>query len=415
MTSRAPLITRVERPRRIELVFDPGRGSNALNAPAVTAAPFTLTDWPVPRGRQPAIGLRTWIDPLKVNLLGLDEFFGGQGGGGPSYEIENPQRGRTPAQQFLSLNLLETTLGTPQATPFQQSEWPVPRGARASIELRTFVNALWQLAPVIAAPFAQNEWPNPRGAVGSIALRTWTASLKQNLLGQDQFFGSPGMGPAYDWPNPRGPAYPLSLRTWADPLKLPLYPATVTVPDVTSESQAQATTDLNALGLVVSIQTDYSDTIAAGLVIRQAPAGGSTALVGDIVVIVVSLGAQPANRGAGRKKRRFIVEIDGQSFEVRDASHATALLERAREVARSHAQEIATEAVQSTRKVGRKPVVLPTPRINSPDPELKEIVREARKSFNELYRSTAIDAELALLLARRLAEEDEEEAILLLM
>ena len=65
--------------------------------------------------------------------------------------------------------------------------------------------------------------------------------------------------------------------------------------------------------------------------------------------------------------------------------------------------------------MGKKPIALPTPRIASPDPELKEIVQQARKAINEVYRSAAIDTELAALLARRLAEEDEEEALLLLI
>lgn len=119
---------------------------------------------------------------------------------------------------------------------------------------------------------------------------------------------------------------------------------------------------------------------------------------------------------AGRKtKRRYYVEIDGQSFEVSDVHHARAVLERAREVARTHAQEIAQRLVPQKKRTGARPVALPTPRIASPDPELIEVIREARTAINAVYRQASIDAELALLLARRLAEEDEEEALLLLM
>jgi hypothetical protein len=121
---------------------------------------------------------------------------------------------------------------------------------------------------------------------------------------------------------------------------------------------------------------------------------------------------QPAGKP---KKRRLFVEIDGQEFDVDSPDHARALLERAKEVARAHAEALAKKAVPASRKVGRKPVALPTPRIVSPDPELREVVREARNAINEVYRSAALDTELALLLARRLAEEDEEEALLLLM
>ena len=120
---------------------------------------------------------------------------------------------------------------------------------------------------------------------------------------------------------------------------------------------------------------------------------------------------------AGRKtqRKRYFVEIDGQEFEVADAQHAQALLERARDVAVRHAQELAAEAVQVSRKVGKKPVALATPRIASPNPELKQIVREARQKINEVYRSAAIDTELALLMARQLELEDEEETLLLLL
>jgi hypothetical protein len=125
---------------------------------------------------------------------------------------------------------------------------------------------------------------------------------------------------------------------------------------------------------------------------------------------------EPTVTPAGRKKkRRYVVEIDGQQFEVESPSHAVSLLDRAREVARSHAEELAAKAVSTSRKVGRKPVPIPSPRISSPDPELREIVREARKAINAVYKTAALDTELALLMARRLAEEDEEEALLLLM
>jgi trans-2-enoyl-CoA reductase len=113
----------------------------------------------------------------------------------------------------------------------------------------------------------------------------------------------------------------------------------------------------------------------------------------------------------------MFVEIDNETFEVRDAQHAQALLDRAREMAQVHAQKLAEKMVsrETNRKVGKKPVSLPTPRISSPDPELREVVRQARKAINEVYRSAAIDTELAMLMLRKVQEEDEEEAILLLL
>lgn len=116
-----------------------------------------------------------------------------------------------------------------------------------------------------------------------------------------------------------------------------------------------------------------------------------------------------------RRRRRYYVEIDGQQFEVQGLEHARALLDRAKETARSHAQALAQTAVQTARKSGSKPVALPTPTIRSPDPELKPLIHQARLDMNALYRQAAIDAELSLLLMRQMQDDDDEETLLLLM
>jgi len=155
MTFRAPLQTRIPRARRIESVFDPGQDSallsqlrgqdkffgpagmgpdydypnprgrpyplslrtwtNSLQTTTLVpsgAPPFKQTEWPNPRGRVPGIALRTWVQPLNLNLLGQDAFFGGPGGGGPSYDIPNPVLARSRAVALMQwhTNLLESTL-----------------------------------------------------------------------------------------------------------------------------------------------------------------------------------------------------------------------------------------------------------------------------------------------------------------
>ena len=75
-------------------------------------------------------------------------------------------------------------------------------------------------------------------------------------------------------------------------------------------------------------------------------------------------GSAATGGGLNRKRRRrYYVEIDGQSFEVQGLDHARALLDRAKEVARTHAETLAKAAVQTARKTGDKPVPLPTPTI----------------------------------------------------
>ena len=79
-------------------------------------------------------------------------------------------------------------------------------------------------------------------------------------------------------------------------------PVTVTVPDVTGLSQADAEAALIAEGLVLGTVTEAtSNVVAAGLVISQDPEAGAIASPGFAVGIVVSLGPV---RGGGSDKRR---------------------------------------------------------------------------------------------------------------
>lgn len=135
------------------------------------ALPFNYTDFPNPRGsKQGPIELRTFLDPLKLNLYGQDTFFNGAGRGPNNYDFKNPSTIRR-VPYFESNNLLENTLGI--------------------------------VIPVVM-PFSQLDHPNPRGARYPSSLRTFTGELKLNLLGQDSFFYGPGRAPVYDFPNPRG-------------------------------------------------------------------------------------------------------------------------------------------------------------------------------------------------------------------
>ena len=122
--------------------------------------------------------------------------------------------------------------------------------------------------------------------------------------------------------------------------------------------------------------------------------------------------------GAGRSKRRrrYTVVIDGAEFEVENQQHAIELLSRAKELAQVEATKVAEAVVpvKTVRKTGKKAIALQTPKISSPDPELSQIITDARNAINEIYRSAALQAELAYLMARQ-QDQDDEEAIMLLM
>jgi hypothetical protein len=111
--------------------------------------------------------------------------------------------------------------------------------------------------------------------------------------------------------------------------------AAVTVPNVVGETQAQGTTDIQAVGLTVSVITAYSSVVAAGLIISQVPAGGSQVSPGSDVQITLSLGDQPAppvqdtfsggflyeyerEQNRRRKKRRELDEREEAARDLKD-------------------------------------------------------------------------------------------------
>jgi len=67
----------------------------------------------------------------------------------------------------------------------------------------------------------------------------------------------------------------------------------IELPDVTGESERDATAELNDLGLRVSVNEEFSDNVAEGDVIRTDPEAGVEVRSGDVILLVVSLGPEP--------------------------------------------------------------------------------------------------------------------------
>lgn len=91
--------------------------------------------------------------------------------------------------------------------------------------------------------------------------------------------------------------------------------APVSVPDVVGQTQAQGTTNLQAAGFVVVVQTAPSNQ-PAGIITAQDPVGGSLALPGATVTITVSLGSTGAGSNKPRRIReRYIARFKGEDHE----------------------------------------------------------------------------------------------------
>ncbi len=90
--------------------------------------------------------------------------------------------------------------------------------------------------------------------------------------------------------------------------------ATATVPDVVGDDEATGTATLEGDGFVVEVQNAYSGSVAAGDIISQLPIAGATAAIGSTVIIVVSIGAAPAqgDRVRDGRRRGRVIQLFGR-------------------------------------------------------------------------------------------------------
>ena len=111
--------------------------------------------------------------------------------------------------------------------------------------------------------------------------------------------------------------------------------------------------------------------------------------------------------GRAKRRRRLLVEIDGQDFEVSSADEARVLLAKAKQVAEKAIEKARQAPVRVDRGIQR-------PRIATAAPELTQVVAEARREIVSLYDEFSRDMEITALM-RRAEEQEEEELIRLLM
>ena len=115
---------------------------------------------------------------------------------------------------------------------------------------------------------------------------------------------------------------------------------------------------------------------------------------------------------AGRRRKRYYVEIDGQEFQVANPTEALALLDRAKALAQQVAPETAEKVVAKAIRKAQAPKVA-APEIKA-SPEIAKAVEPAKQDIERIYRDAAMAAEIRLLMELR-AEQDDEEALLLLI
>jgi hypothetical protein len=127
----------------------------------------------------------------------------------------------------------------------------------------------------------------------------------------------------------------------------------------------------------------------------------------NVEIYVVSGGA-----GRPRRRRKYFVEIDGQSFPVDSVAEAQALLEQARQIAPQHAEQEAEAAVQQAQVTG-EPIRIVIPKISA-SKALQPVVREHKAELARIYSEANKRANLELAM-RAALEEEEDEAITVLL
>jgi hypothetical protein len=269
-------------------------------------------DWPNPTAPRSTEG-RSVFAPLRLLLLGQDQFFGAPGQP-PSYDWPNP-RGPLPARPSLTVPL-QLTLLLPTAAPFLPLDWPNPRTAREAADLRSWLQRMPQLLfgqdkffGGAGQPPANMDWPVPRGAPFPAEDRgfSWPFQLTLHVI--------PVKAPvALDWPNPRGPRYPDANRGFLVPLQpwyfTPLPAATIAAfrpaPVLAPPSTAGVPPAFAAwaLRLVDVVNNTLSGKINVTLTITLAANAASTTVTdarisADCVLVFMPLTADAAAELAG--------------------------------------------------------------------------------------------------------------------
>ena len=184
----------------------------------------------------------------------------------------------------------------------------------------------------------------------------------------------------------------------------------VAVPDVVGTLQADGTSTLEGDGFVVVVQTEYSSTVAAGLVTRQEPTGGTLASLGSSVTIWVSLGVEPQSASGGWE---FAFRWEQEQIRRRRKRKKLEELEEERErIADAQAREIALLLQEQERKDARREELARLSRLvetysaAKTDSQLSQRVRKAIETAiakQTTWALAALDREL-----RRAAKEEED-------
>jgi len=170
------------------------------------------------------------------------------------------------------------------------------------------------------------------------------------------------------------------------------------------------------------VLTTYPTTIVAGLdtlIEATHHALTLTEYVASVIGVQLGQADQPTGGISKRRRRRFLIEIDGQFFDADSVQAVQAHLEMVRELAEQSAEQDAITHVD-------KPIRIKPPRIRVTTSDRKPVesitikrdLEKTQRIVNDIYKKTADNVRDIRLLASKRAERirrDEEEAIISLL
>jgi hypothetical protein len=362
------------------------------------------------------------------------------------------ERSRKFFQTDIPPNLLLATLRLRPAASLQ--DWPTPVRARATQHESYPNQIILQIAPLAAvAPFT------PTDTTQSVGRRQVTLEQAQNLTLTLPVTQAAPPFSQLDWATPV--ARRADLQPWQTSRSIAVViPPPFVTPDFGAPTRARYTAQdspqsalLTVLGILPApfSQADWQITYRARSVPPDVTQNTLLLLSQPPVVLPFAqydwitplkaldrfaygldwLNSQIPNTippyvppepiattiiGAGRRRRRMYVEIDGQEFDVESIQHAQALLDQAKALARQVALQKAEERL--TVHLATNPRIRPKierPQIVTHSPELHVIVAQTREVISNVYKAAYRDAEIRLRLAQQLADDDSDDEDLMLL
>ena len=145
--------------------------------------------------------------------------------------------------------------------------------------------------------------------------------------------------------------------------------------------------------------------------------GGSRAPYGDFTGKIPGPEPTPSAAPTGRRrKKRYVVEVDGELFDVDNIAQAESILQRVRDLAEESAErDVKTEIAP---KPPRIKILTRTGKATTSQVLKREVKRTqtvVRKAYNEAAKRIAVNRELSDLMLKSIEREDEDAAAMLLL